>query len=64
MPRWMLGCPNCRRHFPHKEIVAEGDLVDLMGTKPNLPYGGFYAVCPDCKNSFLYQRSDLIYNRS
>jgi hypothetical protein len=70
MPRWILGCPHCKKDFTHREITATAQATPpdpfLMWTssKPEFPSGGMVLVCPNCKEPFKYQRYELIYQSS
>jgi len=62
--RWILDCPNCKGDFTHTEISPNDRLPDtfLRSTpKPEFPTGGLTITCPNCGNTSVYQRHQLIY---
>jgi endogenous inhibitor of DNA gyrase (YacG/DUF329 family) len=65
MARWVLDCPNCNKEFTHTNINDRGsalrDPFTSPEAKPEFPDGGLSVVCPNCKNTSVYQRYQLTY---
>ena len=65
MARWVLECAHCKVEFPHSDINVDGysafDPFTLTATKPEFPQDGLSVVCPNCSNTFVYQRYQLLY---
>ena len=62
MSQWMLTCSTCGEDFPHSSIPENAgfDQLDLPH-KPDFPPSGLALVCPNCGESAIYQRHDLVY---
>jgi hypothetical protein len=66
VPRWVLGCPECKQEFTHTVIDPEyrTPLIDpfaWIGDKPDLPNDGVRLECPNCKKISVYKRYQLTY---
>jgi hypothetical protein len=66
MPRWVLGCPNCKQDFTHSKIDSESepsfhDPFAWLGEKPKFPAAGVNLECPSCKTTSVYKRNELVY---
>ncbi len=62
MAQWTLNCQNCNGIFSHSEIapVSSNRPYDaLWPYRPEVPEGGFNAICPHCHLSGLYERYQL-----
>jgi hypothetical protein len=63
--RWVLECAGCATEFAHSDIHDDGysplDPFTLTSTKPEFPKDGLSVLCPNCKNTFVYQRYQLLY---
>jgi len=68
MARWVLECARCGSEFTHSEIVESGysilDPFTLTAVKPEFPYGGSSVACPNCNNTSVYYRYQLLYRAS
>ena len=62
MAHWVLRCPQCKVYFKHSEASAK-QRYDLwvLPAKPEVPQGGSWLTCPNCKETSLFQRFHLIY---
>jgi hypothetical protein len=65
MPHWALNCPHCKVEFPHSEIDIEKEHQGIWALpgKPEFPKGGSSLECPNCKETSVFQRFQLIYVR-
>jgi hypothetical protein len=67
MMSWILHCTGCDAVLIHSEI-REGDLSGFDSytnlTKPKFPTGGLSVLCSTCRDSFIYQRHQLVYQKS
>jgi hypothetical protein len=62
MPQWTLNCSHCNRIFSHSKIEPQLDTLlydSLWPYRPEVPEGGFGAICPHCREAGLYQRFQL-----
>jgi uncharacterized protein (DUF983 family) len=65
MARWILECHSCGTEFTHSEIDASiRDPFTNIELKPEFPDRGKRVVCPNCRNSSIYQRFELLYRAS
>jgi hypothetical protein len=67
MMKWILYCAKCDRVLIHSEI-CESDLLGFNSftnlTKPKFPLGGLSVFCASCKEASLFQRHQLVYQKS
>lgn len=65
MARWVLDCPQCHEEFTHSEITSSqitfSDPFTQPETKPPFPEGGQEIACPNCNQTAVYQRYQLVY---
>jgi hypothetical protein len=67
MIQWVLHCNRCDGVLVHSNIAE----IDSLGfdsytnlIKPKFPAGGLRVFCPTCNDSSVYQRHQLIYQKS
>jgi hypothetical protein len=68
MPRWVLGCPECKQDFTHSEITLDQERHDFDAflnsiVKPQFPVNGLELECPNCRQKSVYYRHQLIYRK-
>jgi hypothetical protein len=66
VPRWVVGCPECKQEFTHSEISADRrpsalDPFAWIGDKPDIPETGISLKCPNCNKAAIYKRYQLTY---
>jgi hypothetical protein len=67
MARWVFGCPDCSVDFTYAEIPVNNNpqmldpFVPWSGPKPKFPESGMAIACPNCNNTYTYQRYQLIF---
>ena len=61
MSKWILICPKCKTEFEHSQIRDVGMSFLMIPLKPAFTPAGNPCVCPSCKHSAVYQRTDLLY---
>ena len=61
MPKWILKCKKCGSDFEHSQIDDTGMAFFDLPPKPDIPTTGNQCVCPQCGQSAIYQRMDLLY---
>ena len=63
MERWVLNCEKCNVDIAHSEIEKVRDPF-MAFIKPEFPNGGLKINCPNCGETSIYQRYQLIYRDS
>jgi ribosomal protein S27E len=63
MAQWVLSCTGCGAEVSHSPVV-EVTLAYGISVKPEFPPGGLQVRCPNCHESFTYQRYELYYSKS
>jgi hypothetical protein len=65
--KWILHCARCDGVLIHSEI-RNTDLLDFDSyvnlKKPEFPLGGLNVFCPNCNETAIYQRHQLVYQKS
>jgi len=59
MPKWILECVKCGNAFDYCRISDDTMPLELP-PKPDVGNGG-QCVCPNCCQSAIYKRTDLLY---
>ena len=68
MARWILECAGCASELTNSDInddrYSPRDPFTLTAAKPEFPQGGLSVACPNCSQTFVYQRYQLLYRSS
>jgi len=66
MPKWVLCCPACGKHFTYSEVALannnlQGAVLVRKGEKLDLPETGATVKCLNCGTASTYKRDQLVY---
>jgi predicted RNA-binding Zn-ribbon protein involved in translation (DUF1610 family) len=63
MERWVLNCEKCNVDIAYSEVEKVRDPFAAF-IKPEFPNGGLKIDCPNCGETSIYQRHQLVYRAS
>jgi phage terminase large subunit GpA-like protein len=62
MASWVVKCPHCDNKFEHSAI--KNTLANyFLPERPKFPAEGQPLICKNCGKEYVYQQTDLKYQR-